>query len=112
MAKKHFDAYFNEVCQQYADMNEAIRDMEKEFNNGLISPEKIDELKKVIEPLKNNYMTLSYVAFLLNKPTRKEKHKKYEKQNKRLLEMIPKENTKEGIEKQNKQVIENVKNLV
>lgn len=112
MAKKHFDEYYNEVCQQYLDMNEAIKDMEKEFNDGLISPDKIDELKKVIEPLKNNYMTLSYVAFLLNKPTRKEKHKNYERQNQKLLKMIPKENTKIGIEDENKQVIENVKTLV
>ena len=68
-------------------------------------------MKKMIEPLKNNYMTLSYIMFLFNKPKRKKKEKKYIQQNKKLLNNIPEKNTKEGIIKENKEVISSIKDL-
>lgn len=111
MSKKHVDRYYQEVCQQYIDMNEAIKELEDACNTGLISPDKLDEMKAAIEPLKNNYMTLSYIMFLLNKPNRKKKQKTYVRQNKKLLDKIPHENTDDGIKEQNSGVIEHIKNL-
>lgn len=111
MSKEHVDAYYKEVCQNYIEMNEAIKDMEDECNKGLVDPDKLEEMKKMVEPLKNNYMTLSYIMFLFNKPKRKKKEKKYIQQNKKLLNNIPEKNTKEGIIQENKQVISSIKNL-
>lgn len=111
MSKEHVDAYYQEVCQNYIDMNEAIKDLEEECNNGLVDPDKLEEMKKLIEPLKNNYMTLSYIMFLLNKPKRKNKEKQYVRQNEKLLKIIPTENTKSGVLKQNEEVIESIKSL-
>ena len=111
MSKEHVDAYYQEVGQNYIEMNEAIKDMEDECNKGLVDPDKLEEMKKMIEPLKNNYMTLSYIMFLFNKPKRKKKEKKYIEQNKKLLSNIPHKNTKDGIIQQNKEVIKSIQNL-
>lgn len=111
MSKEHVDAYYQEVCNQYIEMNEAIKELEDACNTGLISPDRLDEMKKTIEPLKNNYMTLSYIMFLFNKPKRKKKQKRYIEQNKQLLNKIPYENTENGIEEQNDNVIEKIRDL-
>ena len=62
----------------------------------------------MIEPLKNNYMTLSYVKYLLDIPTKRSKKEKYKRQNKKVLA-----NSKTDIEvrKENNQVIKSLENL-
>lgn len=112
MAVKHVKAYFEEVAQQYHEMLEEIRDFEEESKKGLIEPERLDRIKESIQPLVNNYQTLSYIMFLLNKPVRPSKHKRYEQQNKKLLSKIGKEFTKDGIEAQNQEVIEKLKKII
>lgn len=111
MAVKDIKNYFNEVCNQYHEMLEEIRDFEKEAEQGLIEPERLDKIKDSIKPLVNNYQTLSYIMFLLNKPSRKEKHKRYEQQNKKLLSKIEKEFTKDGIIEENSKVIKNLQDI-
>lgn len=111
MAVKDIKNYFNEVCNQYHEMLEEIRDFEKEAEQGLIEPERLDKIKDSIKPLVNNYQTLSYIMFLLNKPSRKEKHKRYEQQNKKLLSKIEKQFTKDGIIEENSNVINNLQNI-
>jgi len=68
----------------------------------VISPEKFDELKAPIETVKTNWQRWSYVMFLLDQPNKKEKIKKYQQQNKKIIEnLIPKserEENKEAIE--------------
>ena len=39
-----------------------------EMKKSDIMKNKLEEMKKMVEPLKNNYMTLSYIMFLFNKP--------------------------------------------
>lgn len=111
MSKKDVDRYYQEVCNQYIEMSEAIKELEEACNEGLISPDKIEEMKHMVEPLKNNYLTLSYVMFLLNKPQRKAKEHRYIKQEKKKLDRIPTQNKKEGILEENSNVIENIKKL-
>lgn len=112
MSKKHFDEYYNQVCQDYSDMIEAIKDLEDECNQGLVSPDRIENMKTVIEPLKTNYMTLSYVKFLLNKPSRNSKQKTYGKQNKKFLESLDKSRSPEEVHNENIDVINKVKEEV
>ena len=85
MAKRHVIDYFNKVADQYHSMLVEIKDFEEECNKGLIEPERLDEVKKIIEPLKNNYMTWSYMMFLLNLPNRERKVKDYKRRNARLI---------------------------
>lgn len=73
MSKKHFDEYYKTVCNQYSEMLEALHEVEELTMQQMIGPDRLDNIKRQIEPLKNNYMTLSYVAFLLNKPNRDKK---------------------------------------
>ncbi len=75
MAKRHVVEYFDKVANQYKDMLNELKDFENECNNGLVEPERFDNFKKIIEPLKNNYMTWSYMMYLLNLPNREKKVK-------------------------------------
>lgn len=109
MAVKHLVQYYNEVCNQRQEILADLKDFEKEAADGLMEPERLDTIKETIKPLMNNYQTLSYVMFLLNKPVRKEKHKRYEQQNKKLLSTIDKQFTKDGIIQQNNNVLDELK---
>lgn len=108
MAVKHIKEYYEQVCNQYVQMNEELRDFQKEVENGLVEPERIDNLKKMIEPLKNNYMTLSWIMYLLNKPQRDSKEKSYQKRNKKFIESLDKNFDKSAILKQNDEVIKSI----
>ena len=108
MAVKHVKEYYEQVCEQYVQMNEELRDFQKEVENGLVEPERIDNLKALIEPLKNNYMTLSWIMYLLNKPQRESKERAYERRNRKFIESLDKKFNKEGILKQNEDVIKSV----
>lgn len=109
MAVKDIVQYYNEICEQRQQMLDEIHDFEIECEKGMIEPERLDKIKETIQPLLNNYQTLSYIMFLLNKPVKKSKHKKYEEQNKKLLKNIPKEFTQQGIKEQNNQVLDELK---
>lgn len=109
MSVKHIKEYFNQVAEQYSEMLNEIRDFEKEAEEGLMEPERLEQIKQNIIPLKNNFQMLSYVMFLLNKPVKKEKHKRYTQQNKKLLAQIESENTKEGVLATNQKVIDSFK---
>ena len=108
MAKKDFDRYYEEVENTYLEMLENLRDMEREMADGLVDPDMFEQMKEMIIPLKNNYETLGYVKFLLNKPVKKEKEKRYILQNKKLLAHSK---TKEQVLKENRQVLDNLKEL-
>ena len=108
MSKKDFDRYYEEVENTYLEMIENLRDMEREMADGLVDPGMFEQMKEMIIPLKNNYETLGYVKFLLNKPVKKEKEKRYISQNKKLLAHSK---TKEQVLKENRQVLDNLKEL-
>ena len=108
MAVKHIKEYYEQVCDQYVMMNDELRDFQKEVENGLVEPERLDNLKKMIEPLKNNYMTLSWIMYLLNQPNRDSKERAYQKRNKKFIESLDKNFNKEAIMKQNDEVIKSI----
>lgn len=80
MSVKHVKKYYQQVCDQYSQMIEELKDFEKEAEEGLFPPEKIDQIKLSIEPLKINYERWSYMMYLLNLPNKSVKKKKYERQ--------------------------------
>jgi len=85
MSVKHINNYYKKITQDYMSMKEELKDMEQELNNGMVSPEMVEQMKRTIEPLHQNYMRWSYVIFLLNQPNKKGKEEKYKKQNKELI---------------------------
>lgn len=85
MAKKDFDRYFQSVCNQYHELNEELKELEETCATTVVNPTIIENMKAMIEPLKNNYMTLSYIKFLLDMPNKKTKQKVYRNQAKKLV---------------------------
>ena len=81
MSVKHIKEYYNKVCEQYHDFLEELRDFETLCNEGLVAPEMIEQAKRTIEPLKDNWEKLNYIIFLLNKPNNKSKQDRYSKAN-------------------------------
>ena len=98
----------NEVVESYKDMLENLKDIEEEMKESLVTPEQVEQMKRMAQPIVDNYKTLSYIIFLLNRPTKKEKFNRYEKQNKKLLENC---RTKEEVLNENKEALNNLKNL-
>ena len=85
MARKHFDDYYNKVYKQYKELQNALADMSAEVESGMMSPERLNQLKQTISPVKNSFESLSYIKYLLDMPTRKSKQDRYNKQQKKLL---------------------------
>lgn len=108
MSQKDVIKYYNEVVENYKDMLENLKDIEEEMKESLVTPEQVDQMKRMAQPIVDNYKTLSYIIFLLNRPTKKEKFNRYEKQNKKLLENC---RTKEEVLNENKEALNNLKNL-
>ncbi len=106
MSVKDVHEYYNKVSSDYHDLILTLKDMEEEYKNNLVSPETLKNLEKQIEPIKTNFRTISYIIFLLNKPTKKSKHARYKKQNKKLLENC---RTLEEVQQENKTVLNNIK---
>lgn len=104
MARKDFDQYYNQICSQYFELQEVMKDLSEEVSNGMIEPERIEQLKQTIVPVENNYRTLGYIKYLLDKPTRKSKHAKYNQMNKKLLKQCE-GRTQEDLVKENNEVI-------
>ena len=108
MSQKEVIKYYNEVAENYKDMLENLKDMDEEMKESLVTPEQVEQMKRMAQPVVDNYKTLSYIIFLLNRPTKKEKFNRYEKQNKKLLENC---RTKEEVLNENKEALNNLKNL-
>lgn len=93
MSVKHVEDYYKQICSQYQEMINDIKDLEREAEQGLVEPERVDRLKEQIAPIKLNYERWSYMMFLLHQPNRKDKLHKYERQNKKLLNSLSKSNS-------------------
>ena len=106
MSVKHVKKYYDEVAQQYMDMRNELNDFAELSKNNLFPPEKLESIKQSIQPLLRNYEVLSYIMFLLNMPNKKEKSKKYEKANKKLLKSLQEQNKKNGILQENKNIVD------
>lgn len=105
MSVKAVNDVYSQICEQYREMMENIKDLEKEANEGIVEPERIDAMREQIEPIKQNYERWSYIMFLLHQPQRKSKHSKYKSQNKALLNKLSKENSIEFTMEENREAL-------
>ena len=96
MAKKDVDNYYNWICADYKGMIEALHDMEEEATRNLISPERLESMKNQVNVVKNNYMRISSIMYLLNRPNRKNKTARYDRRF-----SFDEEHTLDGIHKEN-----------
>lgn len=102
MAKKDFDKYFNQQRQAYYQTISALEEYSKLAADNMISTEQMQRAQSVLSPTVEAYKMLVYIKSILDRPVKKSKAKKYDKQNKKTLD------TKynfENIEKQNKELL-------
>lgn len=85
MARRDFDDYYNKIASQLFELDKVFKDLSAEADAGMVEPERIEQLKVTIEPIRTSYHTLSYIKYLLDKPTRKSKHGRYDDQSKKVL---------------------------
>ena len=102
MSVKAVRKYYDQICEQYHEMIELIHDLEKEAEQDLVEPERIERLKEQVAPIKQNYERWTYMMFLLNQPERKSKHEKYKRPNSRLLQNLDKQNDLDSVLEENK----------
>ena len=95
MSVKHVNEYYRQISDQYQEMLDNIKDFEQEVSSGIIEPERLERLKDQVAPIKENYERWSYMMFLLHQPNRKDKIKRYQKMNKKVLASIQQKNTVE-----------------
>lgn len=106
MAYKDVKEYYNKISAQYESLVDELKDFTEEAENGLVAPEILEQAKKTIEPLKQNYERWSYMMYLWKMPNRKDKKEKYKKQQK--LD-ISDENSIEAVLKENDDALESLR---
>lgn len=106
MSVKDVKTYYNEINANYREMIDAIHELEEEASKGVVSPERLEQMRASVEPIKTNWQRINYIMYLLNLPNRPKKKKRYEQLNpstfsdKATLEGVLKENN-ENIKKIN-----------
>ena len=103
MAIKHVEQYYKQICEQYNEMLENIKDLEHEADIGLVEPERISRLAEQVAPIKQNYERWTYMMYLLHQPVRKRKEPAYKKRNKKLLTSLSTSNSLEAVLDENKE---------
>lgn len=93
MAVKHVKEYYNKVADQYVEMLDNLKEMQEAYELGQVSQEQLENLKKIVEPLKSNYERISWIMYLLAIPQRDNKVKKWKKQDYMRVSEIPEENS-------------------
>ncbi len=79
-------------------MVEGLHDLEIACSSGMVEPERVEQFMKTMQPIKDSFLTMQYVKYLLDKPNKKYKLNRYEKStkniDKHIYENIPSENNK------------------
>ena len=79
MARKDFEEYYTKAYKQYKSMNETLKRVSEDVANNMTDFSFVEKLKEQIAPIKKNYETLTWIKYLLDRPNRKEKKKKFDK---------------------------------
>ena len=109
MSIKHVNKYYDQICDQYQEMLENLKDLSTEAEKGFVEPERVTRLEQQIAPIKQNYERWTYMMFLLRQPNRESKIPRYEQQNKKLLSSLSKDNSLFAVLRENTQVLTEMK---
>ena len=97
MSMKHFNAYYQDLQENYNEMLNGLRELEQACSTGMVEPERVERYMKTLQPIKDSFLTIQYIKYLLDKPNKKVKQKKYDKQFSKSIdiekdEKIPEQN--------------------
>lgn len=109
MSIKHVNKYYDQICSQYQEMLDNLKDLSAEAEQGFIEPERVTRLEQQIAPIKENYERWAYMMFLLRQPNREAKIPRYKQQNKKLLANLSKANTVEAVIQENNKILSDMR---
>lgn len=114
MSIKDVREYHLKMTADYIDLKETIDKLESEITEETSKDalNNISLLKEQVEKVQENYNRINYIMYLFDKPTRKSKRKKWEKQNQKRLNSIPEKDRLEFISKENKNNLDGLKKYV
>lgn len=112
MARKDFEEYYTKIKIQYLKVIDMIKEVNQTNLEKPIDPQIVENLERILEPVKNSYSNLAYVEYLLNLPKDKKVKKRNEQQFKALLEKIDPTFQEEQVIKTNKKVIDSGQSLM
>lgn len=113
MSKKHVEEYYLTMLSDYTEMKTVLDELQKNITDDTASTyiNQINNIKDKVKLLEANYKRLSYIMFLLNKPNKKSKEDRYLKRENKRLNSIPENAKEEFIRKENKEIINYIKNI-
>jgi len=85
MAVKDVRNYYFTMQAQLLEMKQDLDDFKEALQNGFITEDKMKAVLDEVSILQTNYDRLSYIMFLLEKPSKKYKQTKYNKINEKLI---------------------------
>lgn len=81
MAVRQLKDYYKRIEEMFIELNDDLKEMEEDFKAGKITEDELRNLLLPVSGLKENYIRLSYVMYLLNQPNRPKKEQRYHNQN-------------------------------
>lgn len=111
MSVKHVKEYYKTITEQYTEMQNDLKELEESAQTNLINPENLEQIKLNVEKIKENYQTISWIMYLLNKPNRGEKAKKYNRTYSKKISLLEKHSL-DRIVDDNTQSLDTIKTLV
>lgn len=80
MSMKHFAEYYKDLQQNYNEMLNGLKELENACSTGMVEPERVDNYMKTLQPIKESFLMVQYIKYLIDKPNKKEKQRKYDRQ--------------------------------
>ena len=77
--------YYYNMLSQYLEMKQDLKDFEEALAAGHITEDQLEEAKADVAQIEQNYNRLTYIMFLLEVPSKKDKKEKFYKVNKTLM---------------------------
>lgn len=112
MARKDFEEYYKKIRDQYFQMLNALEEAGNLAIKNMIDPQVLENLNSTVQPIKNSYMSLAYVEYLLNLPKDKKIQKRNERQFKAALEKIDSSQRKDIIINNNQKAISSIQDVI
>jgi len=109
MARRHVVEYFLEQQALLVEMVGLLEQYNTAYEEGYLSDEQLETVKKEIATCKDNYEFLAYIMMLLNKPNRKSKEETTFQ--KGLYERV-KGKSREAIYDESKNALANVREIL
>ena len=111
MAKKHFDAYYENIRMSYLQMSGQLNKLVESLEKGEANEEDVERFKQAMLPIANSFQTVSWIKMLLDQPTRKQKKETFERQMKKLKSQLDKEFSTEQAIQNNAEALQRLKDI-